>query len=263
MMHSKLSGTLLAATLLAVGYDALAAELPVETSTKLILRQEGRAAQLAVSGPGDYPIQVQFPGTAEEKRTKAPFLVTPDVFRLEAKQQNRLLAARVSGNLVKERESIVKAVAPSDGSAVKKSRRVSIAVNAIVTGCNKLFYRLKGIAQSMAGPLGWSRSAGANPTPFYTSHKPISAGGESLSDLSYLPLQGSASVTLPAVMFTREVTPTVINDHSGEGRLFHSSTDLILSSSDSPGVSGAISGNCPDPACGMLFSQRRGAEVSF
>lgn len=199
-------------------------------STRVVYPEKASGAQVSVSNPQAYPILVQSSVTMEDMKSQAPFVVTPPLFRLEAGQQSRLRIIRTGGNLPADRESLfwlcVKAVPPSGDASGGGAGKVSLAVNMAISTCDKLLYRpagLKGSPEEAAGSLRWTRQGAtlrvSNPTPFYINLKTVSVGGKPAGNLTHVPPQGSASLTLPAGA-VGAVSWTVINDLGGESRPF-------------------------------------------
>lgn len=237
--YASAPAALLAGALLTLSTGGHAAQ-QVETTTntfrvtlgvtRVVYPEKASGAQMSVSNPQTYPILVQSSVTMEDMKSQAPFVVTPPLFRLEAGQQSRLRIIRTGGNLPADRESLfwlcVKAVPPSGDASGGGADKVSLAVNMAISTCNKLLYRpagLKGGSEEAAGSLRWTRQGAtlrvSNPTPFYINLKAVSVGGKPVGGLTYVPPQGSISLTLPAGA-TGAVSWTVINDQGGESRRF-------------------------------------------
>lgn len=237
--HPKINDVLLAGVLLTLSTISHASPMPAETSnifrvtlgaTRVVYLERGAGAQLSVSNKQDYPILVQSSVTGEDKKSAAPFLVTPPLFRLEASQQSRLRVIRTGGTLPADRESLywlcVKAVPPSENDSADTTKKISLTVNTAISTCDKLLYRpasLKGTAEDVAGSLRWTRQGNmlivSNPTPFYMNLNTISVGTKSLSGLTYVPPRGERTLPLPAEA-AGAVVWTVINDQGGESRRF-------------------------------------------
>ncbi|MDQ0627638.1 fimbria/pilus periplasmic chaperone [Pantoea agglomerans] len=244
MNHSVITTTLLAGALFTQCLSATAAELQPATSqntfrvmlgaTRVIYPEGAAGAQLSVSNPQDRPILVQSSVTGEDHKTPAPFLVTPPLFRLEAKQQSRLRIIRTGGSVPQTRESLywlcVKALPPS-GDASGHATGVSMTVNMAISICDKLVFRpsgLKGSPEEAAGALTWTRMGKvlrvSNPTPFYMNLKAVSVGGKEVGNLTYVSPQGSVTLPLPAGA-AGAVKWSVINDFGGESRQFEAAAD--------------------------------------
>ncbi|MGP2416892.1 fimbria/pilus periplasmic chaperone [Pantoea ananatis] len=199
-------------------------------ATRVVYPERASGAQLSVSNPQGYPVLVQSSVTGQDRKSPAPFLVTPPLFRLEAGQQSRLRIIRTGGSLPGDRESLfwlcVKAVPPSGDDRDGGTDKVSLSVNMAISTCDKLLYRpagLKGDPEEGAGLLRWTREGAtlrvSNPTPFYMNLKAVSVDGKPAGGLTYVPPQGSASLTLPPGA-GGVVSWTVINDQGGESRRF-------------------------------------------
>ncbi|MEI2606793.1 fimbria/pilus periplasmic chaperone [Erwinia aphidicola] len=238
-LHAGAPAALLASALLTLSVDSHAAP-EVETmtdtfrvtlgATRVVYPEKASGAQLSVSNPQAYPILVQSSVTGEDRKSQAPFLVTPPLFRLEAGQQSRLRVIRTGGSLPADRESLfwlcVKAVPPSGDDRAGGGSKVSLAINMAISTCDKLLYRpagLRGSPEDAAGSLRWTREGTtlrvSNPTPFYMNLKTVTVGGRPASGLTYVPPQGSTSLTLPAGA-AGAVSWNVINDLGGESRRF-------------------------------------------
>ncbi|MEF9898154.1 MAG: fimbria/pilus periplasmic chaperone [Pseudomonas sp.] len=75
-------------------------------ASRIIYGLASGGATLSVSNPQDYPILVQSVVLGEDTKSKAPFVVTPPLFRLEGQQQSRLRIVRTGGDFANDRESL-------------------------------------------------------------------------------------------------------------------------------------------------------------
>lgn len=187
-------------------------------ASRVIYNEASNGATLPVINQQDYPMLVRSTVLAEDKKTPAPFVVTPPLFRLDGKQQSRLRIVRTGGQFVADRESLqwlcVTGIPPKnddqwavgeDGKSKAPANKVSLNVQVSVQNCIKLLVRPKGIKSptlNEADALAWSRSGGKlnakNPTPYYINLNSLTVGGKPVSDLEYIPPFSSRSFTLPA-----------------------------------------------------------------
>lgn len=100
---------------------------------------------------------------------KAPFVITPPLFRLDSGQNNVLRVVRAGGNLPSDKESIFWLNVKSIPSAEMKDNTLQIAVKTRI----KLIFRpngVKGTPEEAAQLLKWQRNGNNiqvnNPTPF-------------------------------------------------------------------------------------------------
>lgn len=166
-----------------------------------------------------------------ESQARAPFIVTPPLFRSEPGTENVLRILRTGGLFPADRESLFyfrfNAIPPSpeaadgqDASSGKVGTQLSIALGMSV----KLFYRPKGLSESPDG--AWSRltfhrvKTGvelSNPTPYFQTLSSLTLGGV-VVDLNRQP---SMVAPFSKVVFTGAGTGsqavwTTINDYGGD-----------------------------------------------
>lgn len=115
-------------------------------ATRVIYNPSGNGSTLSVYNNQDYPMLVQSEVLAEDRKGKAPFVVTPPLFRLDGLQSSRLRIVRTGGVFPEDRESLqwlcVKGIPPKSGDrwADDKNRnkaddRVSLQMNFSVNSC--------------------------------------------------------------------------------------------------------------------------------
>ncbi|WP_143354810.1 MULTISPECIES: fimbria/pilus periplasmic chaperone [unclassified Erwinia] len=247
-LQSPLPGVLLALMLAAVSQAADATEQAhnrIATKeqpftlklgqSRVIYDPESEGATLTIMNVQDYPMLVKSEVLNEDRKSAAPFVVSPPLFRLDGQQQSRVRIVRTGGDFAKDRETLqwlcVSGIPPQaddewakkNGKAVKPSQ-ATINVQVSVSSCIKLLVRpssIKGSPTDMASSLKWQRQGiwlkVTNPTPFYMNLQSISVGGQSVNGLDYIPPQGERKFTLPKGA-SGKVEWHLITDFGGSSR---------------------------------------------
>lgn len=195
------------------------------SSTRVIYESSQREVAIAVindSKDDVYLIQSwvdMFTPTIESSGQKAPFLVTPPLFRLDGEQENRLRIILMDNTLPQDRESIfwfnVKAIPASKND---ESNRLLISLKNRI----KLFYRPKGLTEQLAvtayQQLIFSRQAGQlvvqNPTPFYVSFYDIRLGNSVIPEAGMVAPFSNRQWPLP-MSSGNNIIWRAINDYGG------------------------------------------------
>lgn len=190
--------------------------------TRLIYEGSTKEASLSVTNSDTNPYLIQ--SWAESQNggaEKAPFIVTPPLFRLEGNQQNLLRVVRTGGNLPEDRESMywlnVKSI-PA-GNKAAEGNTLQIAVKTRI----KLLYRpkdLKGVPEDMTSKLTWKQSGTRltvnNPTPYVMNFNQVKVGGSLVKDITYVLPMSQATFNVPA-RSSGQVTWKLISDYGGVG----------------------------------------------
>lgn len=207
-------------------------------ATRVIYDPASSGATLTVLNDHEYPILVQSEVLAENQKDRAPFVVTPPLFRLDGLQSSRLRIVRTGGTFAEDRESLqwlcVKGIPPkeddkwAEDAKGKKADRVSLQVQFSVSSCIKLLIRpsaVKGHPDDVAGKVEWHKAGnkltGNNPTPFYINLQELKVGGKAVRNLHYIPPYSSYEYELPAGA-SGKVQWKVITDYGGTSNLFES-----------------------------------------
>lgn len=220
-------------------YGTKVFELKLDSS-RIIYHPDSAGAQVAVTNPQDYPILVQGKVYNEDKKTLAPFIVTPPLSRLEAGQQSRLRIIRTGGSADGNKETLqwlcVGGVPPknTDVWAQDKNGRsltpsqVQLHMEVSAHTCIKLLTRpsgVKGSPMDHANELEWHRHGKqlsvTNPSSFYMNLTSVSVGGKPVPDADYVAPGASRTFTLPEGT-GEQVQWKIITDIGGESRVFHS-----------------------------------------
>ncbi|WP_114196014.1 fimbrial biogenesis chaperone [Edaphovirga cremea] len=187
--------------------------------TRVIYNGGKKEAALNVKNPDKVAYLIQsWAETQENGQAKAPFVVTPPLFRLDAGQDNVLRIVRAGGNLPEDKESLFWLNVKSIPSTEKADNTLQIAVKTRI----KLIYRPAGIKGSLndaAKNLKWQRSGNTlqaiNNSPFYLSFYSVSLGGKEFPNVIMVTPHGSAAYTLTAGMAGNAVSWKIINDYGG------------------------------------------------
>lgn len=206
-------------------------------SSRVIYNLNSKGSFLTVNNDHDYPILVQSEVLMEDREKKAPFVVTPPLFRIDALQSSRVRIVRTGGNFPEDRESLqwlcVKALPPKEGDIwakdwhEKADDKVHIKLQFSVNTCIKLFVRpstVNGHSEDVAGKIKWQKVGnklkGTNPTPFYINLSELKIGGNALGH-HYIAPFSSFETVLP-VNTTGNVQWKVITDYGGVSGQFES-----------------------------------------
>lgn len=206
-------------------------------STRVIYDPASKGEALGIINEQDYPILVQSEVLMEDKKSRAPFIVTPPLFRLDAKQSSRLRIVRTGGNFPPDRESLqwlcVKGIPPKEGDkwaedkeGGKSANKVSLQMQISVNNCIKIFIRpsaVKGGPDDVAGKLEWGRAGsklkGTNPTPFYMNLVELGVGGKDVEERHYIAPFSSYEYILPSGA-SGKVYWKVLTDYGGYSKKF-------------------------------------------
>ncbi|WP_337262969.1 MULTISPECIES: fimbrial biogenesis chaperone [unclassified Serratia (in: enterobacteria)] len=196
--------------------------------TRLVYQGGKKEASLSITNSDTNPYLIQsWVSTLGDGAEKAPFIITPPLFRLEGNKQNLLRIVRTGGNLPDDRESLywlnIKSI-PA-GAKHDLANTLQIAVKTSI----KLIYRpqgVKGVPEEVAAKLTWSQNGNRltvnNPTPFYMNFNQVKVGGRELKEATFVAPMSSASFAVPAGA-VGQVTWKIISDYGGVGAE-HSST---------------------------------------
>lgn len=194
--------------------------------TRLIYDGSKKEASLNITSTDNAPYLIQSWVEPQDGTTqKAPFIITPPLFKLEANEQNILRVIRIGGNLPEDRESLfwlsVKVIPSSDNDSSANTLQVAVRTRI------KLIYRpgsLKGIPEDMADKLTWSRSGNKltvnNPTPFIMNFQSVSIGGQNVKNPTWVMPYEKATYTAPESA-SGQVSWSIISDFGGVGNKHH------------------------------------------
>ena len=158
--------------------------------------------------------------TEDNAREKAPFLITPPLFRLDAKQDNVLRIIRTGGNLPADRESLFWLNIKSIPSSARNENTNTLQI-AIKTRI-KLLYRpasITGKPEDATTQLTWHTQGNQliveNPTPFYMNFQEIKLDGKKVDKATYAKPKAETHFSVPGNITARSVSWKIINDYGG------------------------------------------------
>lgn len=221
-----ISKTLLIAVILSASFSHAYAGVIIG-GTRVIFDGGKKEASISINNADSVPYLIQsWVEMPEGNANKAPFIVTPPLYRLDGGQQNieRIL---FSGSLPQDKESLFWLNIKAIPSALKQTNSLQIAVKTRI----KLIYRPTGLKAStpeeQANKLTWSRSGDkllvTNPTPYVINFNEISIGDKKLDEVSWVAPGAMAAFTLPAGASGSHISFKVINDYGSPGIIHQAS----------------------------------------
>lgn len=189
--------------------------------TRLIYDGAKKEASLNVTNSDTGPYLIQsWAETSKGGAEKAPFIVTPPLFRLDGKEQNLLRIVRTGGTLPEDRESLfwlnIKSI-PA-GTKQDATNTLQIAVKTRI----KLIFRpqgVTGVPEEVTNKLSWSQSGSnitvTNPTAFFMNFQQVKVGGRELKGVTYVAPMSSATFDTQGA--SGSVSWKLITDYGGVG----------------------------------------------
>jgi len=194
--------------------------------TRLVYPESKKESSIQVTNPDNIDYLVQSWVESESNaREKAPFLITPPLFRLDGKQDNVLRVIRTGGTLPEDKESLywlnIKSIPSS--SRQDNVNTLQIAIKTRI----KLLYRpaaVTGTPEDVASQLQWHEQGHQlivnNPTPFYMNFQEIIVGGKKLHKITYAAPKGESHFEMPGNTSGKTVSWKIINDYGAISKSF-------------------------------------------
>jgi len=192
--------------------------------TRIVYDGAKKESAISLENPDDSPYLIQSWVENEAGQSdKSSFIVTPPLFRLDAKQKNTLRVMQAAVGLAQDRETLywlnIKSIPSADPDRAENT--LQLAINTRI----KLIYRPAALNSSTpeqaSTQLQWSRQGNKlhvnNPTPYYVNFNAISVGGKALANVTYVAPRSTASFTLPAAASGSQVEWKVISDYGAIG----------------------------------------------
>lgn len=216
-----------AAAALLMTFSSIAQAGVVIGGTRLIYDGAKKESSINLNNPDSKPYLIQSWVDAGEaaaggQASKAPFIVTPPLFRLDASQRNILRVVRAGGELPQDKESLFWLNIKSIPSAEMKQNTLQIAVKTRI----KLIFRpagLKGQLEDAATTLTWKRSGNqlqvTNPSAHYITFFNVKINGTTVKSATMVAPQSTASFALPAGVGGGALAWQYINDYGGSSKV--------------------------------------------
>lgn len=192
--------------------------------TRLVYDGSKKESSLGVSNPDSISYLIQsWVTTQEGGTTKAPFIITPPLFRLASGQNNILRVVRSGNDFPSDRESLYWLNVKSIPSSEKATNTLQIAIKTSM----KLIYRPKGLPGSLdeaAQALTWQRMGNSiqvtNTSPYYLTFFNVKVNGREIPKADMVAPKSTASYALPADITGGALNWQIINDYGGTSKLF-------------------------------------------
>ncbi|HFG6074117.1 TPA: molecular chaperone [Salmonella enterica subsp. enterica serovar Bahrenfeld] len=195
--------------------------------TRVIYDGNKKESSISVTNPDTTPYLIQsWVETLGGGAEKAPFIITPPLYRLDKEQQNVERIVLI-GSVAQDKESLYWLNIKAIPAASRKDNTLQIAVKTRI----KLIYRpaaLKGvIPEEMADKLTWQHSGNqiqvTNPTNVVMNFNEINVNGKKLENVTYVLPGSTARFDLPKGVSGGAVTFKIINDYGSTGNV-HNAT---------------------------------------
>lgn len=191
--------------------------------TRVIFSGSKKEVSLSVDNPDSSPYLIQS-WVDELNNAKAPFIITPPLYRLDGKQQNIMRIVRVGGNLPTDRESMFWLNIKSIPQAAQQKNVLQIAVKNRI----KLIFRPEAIddksAIEAAGKLKWSnqgnRLSVRNSSPYYINFQSITVKGKNIPEPQWVAPFSSRDYVLKESA-AGPVTWKIINDYGAVSKAWN------------------------------------------
>ncbi|HFV9238047.1 molecular chaperone [Enterobacter mori] len=189
--------------------------------TRVVYPENKKESSIGIENPDNLDYLVQsWVETEDKAREKAPFLITPPLFRLDAKQDNVLRIIRTGGNLPGDRESLfwlnIKSIPSSTRN--ENTNTLQIAIKTRI----KLLYRpasITGKPEDVTTQLSWHAQGHQliveNPTPFYMNFQEIKLDGKKVDKATYAEPKSETHFTTLGNITAHSVSWKIINDYGG------------------------------------------------
>ncbi|ENA0610255.1 molecular chaperone [Enterobacter bugandensis] len=215
-----LSKTVIALSVISAGMSLASAGVIIG-GTRIVYDGNKKEASVSVKNPDDTAYLIQsWVETQNSGAEKAPFIVTPPLYRL-GKGEDNIERILMAGALPQDKESLYWLNIKAIPSAPRKDNTLQIAVKTRI----KLIYRpssLKGaIPEEQADRLTWQRAGNqiqvTNPTNYVMNFNEITVSGKKLEEATYVLPGATARFTLPDGINGGSVSYKIINDYGGVG----------------------------------------------
>lgn len=192
--------------------------------TRVIYNEDKKETSISVKNPDKYSYLIQSWVDATNNE-KAPFIITPPLFRLGTTEENRLRIIRTGGTLPADRESMfwmnIKSVPATENHPDENTLQIAIKTRL------KLIFRpqtLREQPEQTTDKLTWQSRGNQlvvnNPTPYYMNFSEVKVGGHTVKDATYVAPMSSACFSLPSGA-SGDIIWKIISDFGAAGSEHH------------------------------------------
>lgn len=196
-------------------------------STRYLFKEGSREISAQMENKDDHPFLMKSWVEAPEGGSNAYFMVTPPLYRLEAKQRNtiRIFPNAHINSAPKDRDSVyflnIMSIPPTD-SSLEGENKLQLAVRHRM----RLVYRPKAIQNlkinDEAKKLEWRKANNTltlkNPTPFFIHFKSVVINGKELKEkVAHIDAFSIKEFNLPAGTDGNQITWKIATEHGGTG----------------------------------------------
>lgn len=186
--------------------------------TRLIYNGDKKEASMTVTNTQDDVYLIQsWVDLGENNPAKAPFIVTPPLFRLDGMKKNVIRVIRSGGDFPTDRESMFWLNVKAIPSSTKKNNVLTIAVKTRI----KLIYRpssVSGTPDEAARNLLWSHQGSKltvkNNSPFWITFQQVLFSGSEIKEPGMVAPFSSLTMDSSSGKGS-SVTWSIINDYGG------------------------------------------------
>lgn len=198
-------------------------------TSRLIYEGNKKEKSISVENPDSSPFLIQSwveDATGKMLKDNTAFVVTPPLFRLDAKEKNILRVIRGTIALPQDKETLfwlsIKSIPAKAADNPENKSNLQIAVRTRL----KLIYRPKSLSgetpEQYAESLIWKRQGNvlivSNPTKLYMNFMNVRLNNIKVSNGDFVAPESSTTIELPAGSpATGSITWKIINDFGGVG----------------------------------------------
>ncbi|MDY1038555.1 fimbrial biogenesis chaperone [Lelliottia sp. CFBP8978] len=188
--------------------------------TRVIYDGAKKESSLRIENPDKSPYLIQsWVEATDSGAKKAPFVITPPLFRLDGEQKNILRIVQ-AGGLPQNQESLFWLNIKSIPYVAKKDNTLQIAIKTRI----KLIYRpdtLKSNSEATTNELRWQHAGNkiqvSNPTNYYMNFNSIKVNGKALSNVTFVAPHATAQFPVSGGQSSGQVSWKLINDFGVTG----------------------------------------------
>lgn len=214
-------------SLLTLSVSGIANSGVVIDATRYLFNEGSREITAQMENKDDGPFLMKSWVEAPEGGSNSYFMVTPPLYRLEAKQSNtvRIFPNAHISSAPKDRDSIyflnIMSIPPTD-SSVEGENKLQLAVRHRM----RLIYRPKSIQNlrinDEAKKLEWRKTNNKltvkNPTPFFIYFKSVVINGKEIKEnVAHIEAFATKEISLPSGTDGTQITWRIATEHGGTG----------------------------------------------